>query len=138
MSICNVNFRKSRVFPGQRANLLVMAKSENKVNYIKQILQLQLKTPTHRWTKIRPDPRFPDSNREAPIIALGATKPMLAKKDFYTSLLAAWSVPMMQGFQQIEYVIESGRSQRDYFLSDLINMKIGSPYPSMGSHFGKL
>ena len=101
-------------------------------------MECQSATPKHRWTKIRPDPRFPDKNKDTPFISIGATKPISAKKDYYTSLLAAWAPPMMQAFQQIAYEYEAGKSQRDTFLSDVINTKVGSPYPSMGSHFGKI
>ena len=125
--------------PGQRANLLAIVNSERKVNYIKALLENQRSTPKHRWTKITPDPRFPQQNKDAPIIAIGATRPILAKDpEFYTSLLAGWSLQMMQGFQQIVHNYEESRSQRDSFLSDLINTKVGTPYPSMGSHFGKI
>ena len=111
--------------------------SERKVNYIKAILENQLDTPKHRWTKICPDPRFPNQNKDTPIIALGATKPIMAKDpNFYTSLLGGWSTPMMQAFEQIKYQFDDGQLQRDSFLSDLINLKIGTPYPAMGSHFG--
>ena len=107
--------------------------------YIKALLENQQSTPKHRWTKITPDPRFPQQNKDTPIIALGATRPILAKDpDFYTSLLGGWSVQMMQGFQQIAYSYEDGKLQSDSFLSDLMNMKIGTPYPAMGSHFGEL
>ena len=115
-----------------------MVNSERKVNYIKAILENQLATPKHRWTKIKPDPRFPKDNLEVPIFALGATRPIMAKDpNFYTSLLGAWSTPIMQAFDQIKYGYQDGHLQKDTFLSDLINMKIGTPYPSMGSHFGE-
>ena len=62
---------------------------------------------------------------------------MAKDPNFYTSLLGAWSTPMMQAFQQIKYEFDDGQLQKDTFLSDLINLKIGTPYPAMGSHFGK-
>lgn len=112
--------------------------SEKQVNYIKALLENQLSTPKHRWTKIKPDPRFPGQNKDTPFFALGATRPIMAKDpNFYTSLLGAWSTPVMQAFNQIKYEFEEGQLQRDSFLSDLINMKIGTPYPAMGSHFGE-
>ena len=133
-----MNFRKGRVYAGQRANLLAVANSERKINYIKRLLENQTTNPKHRWTKVRPDPRFPDDNLDTVIFALGASRPLTTKRPgFVTSLLSAWSVPMMQGYQQMIYNHRPGLSQRDTFLSDLINSRIGCPYPSMGSHFGK-
>jgi len=43
---------------------------------------------------------------------------------------------MMQAFQQISPVSDPNRNQRMHRVSDIINSKIGSPFPSMGSHFG--
>ena len=43
---------------------------------------------------------------------------------------------MMQAFQQISPVLDPRRNQRMTRVSDVINAKIGSPFPSMGSHFG--
>ena len=119
--------------------MLTVANSERKTNYIKVLLENQTKLPKHRWTKVRPDPRFPDENMDTIIFALGASRPLTTKREgFVTSLLSAWSVPMMQAFQQVVYDHPEGKSQRDSFLSDLINSRVGCPYPSMGSHFGKL
>ena len=137
-NIIFIIFRRGRTDAGLRANLLAIANSENRINYIKCLLENQQVTPKHRWTKIRPDPRFPDQNLETPMFAIGATKPISSKRpDFYTSLLAAWAPPMMQAYQQIAYPRDQTRMQSDSFLSDVINSKIGCPYPSMASHFGK-
>ena len=63
-------------------------------------------------------------------------KPLITRDpDYRTSLLAAWAVPFMQCYQQMSPVPYMG-NQKVTRISDLINSKVGSPYPSMGSHFG--
>ena len=74
-----LKFRSEDIPAGYRANLLTIVNSERKVNYIKKLLENQQSTPKHRWTKITPDPRFPQQNKDTPIFALGATRPILAK-----------------------------------------------------------
>ena len=121
---------------------MVIAGSERKTNYIIQLLKNQTREVRHRWTKIESDPRFPkkdeDDTREVPIIALGATKPLLAKdKNFYTTVLSGWALQLAQAFQQMKQTADPNRNQFDNFLQDTINTKVGSPYPTLAGNFGK-
>lgn len=126
------------MFPGQRAHLLAIAGSEKKANYIVKLLENQTRNVKHRWTKIEVDPRFPDDQVDTPIFALGATKPLYSKNNnFYTTLLSGWATELAHSFQSIESGTASDKNQTQYYMSDLINSKIGTPYPSMASQFGK-
>ena len=132
-------FSLTKVNPGQRAHLLAISGSEKKTKYIMKILENQTRALKHRWTKISPDPRFPSDERDTPIFALGATKPLLARdSNFYTTVLSAWATQIAQAYQQIELGAELTRSHHDNFLNDVINSKVGSPYPTLAGNFGKL
>ena len=130
------------MYPGQRAHLLAIAGSERKTNYIIQLLKNQTRELRHRWTKIPSDPRFPakdeEEEKETPIFALGATKPLLAKcQDFYTTVLSGWAPQLAQAFQQMTHTLDPNSNQFDNFLQDAINAKVGSPYPTLAGNFGK-
>ena len=50
-----------------------------------------------------------------------------------------WDMCVVSGYPLVGdnyHEFDDGQLQRDSFLSDLINLKIGTPYPAMGSHFG--